>query len=151
MLANAYGARLEAGLGFSAFARIRGIRLYPMYFLGLTIGLAQYWASVQSGGAQSGAWSTTAAIISGLLMIPISYSFTSGYGYNAIQGLLYPFNAPARALFCELTINALSAFFRPRGRALFLLSLGQCSRLAQLRSPRVTPAVGAATLWAAVW
>lgn len=96
-----------------------------MYFLCLTIGLAQYWASVQSGGAQSGAWSTTAAIISGLVMIPISYSFTSGYGYNASQGLLYPFNAPAWSLFfCELAINALYAFFRPRGRAHFLLVIG---------------------------
>ncbi len=95
VIAHAYDRRFEAGLGFWEFAKVRWIRLYPLYFLGfliavLTVPLA--WAL----GLRT--WPLLpAVIIPNLFLLPIWIKFAGG--------LLYPFNNPSWTLFFELVAN----------------------------------------------
>ncbi|MDP3737110.1 MAG: acyltransferase [Hyphomonadaceae bacterium] len=100
VLAHAYGQRLASGaLTPLGFLKIRLIRLYPLYLLGLAIGLAFEVLSVLRG------WQATAlsdvAIIAllGLAFVPTPPVF------NLASANLYPLNSPAWSLFFELVVN----------------------------------------------
>ena len=111
VIAFAYGERLDGGLGFAAFARARLTRLYPMYALGLLLGLVNYAA----GGAVNAPGLVALAFVSGALMLPTFAPFAIGFGAESTNAVLFPFNPPAWSLSDELLCNALFAFFRPRG------------------------------------
>ncbi len=105
VIANAYDARLQAGLPARRFMLIRVIRLYPFYLLGSVLGLVPVLAA-RSGLAAQGlqgdlSWTLSAAV----LMLP------------TLSGAdLYPLDTPAWSLFFELVANL---FY-----ALILRSLG---------------------------
>lgn len=103
VLAHAYGKRLEQGWSPLAFMTARLIRLYPMYLLGLLLGLALSVMGLLRGWVGP-TWSdvlTTAAL--GLLFLPAPPMAAFG------GGALYPFNAPAWSLFFELIANLVYA------------------------------------------
>ena len=103
VLAHAYGKRLEQGWSPLAFMTARVIRLYPMYLLGLMLGLALSVMGLLRGWVGP-TWSdvlTTAAL--GLLFLPAPPMAAFG------GGALYPFNAPAWSLFFELIANLVYA------------------------------------------
>lgn len=103
VLAHAYGRRLEQGWSPLAFMTARLIRLYPMYLLGLLIGLALSVLGLLRGWLGPG-WSdviTTALL--GLLFLPAPPMPAFG------GGALYPFNGPAWSLFFELIANLIYA------------------------------------------
>jgi peptidoglycan/LPS O-acetylase OafA/YrhL len=94
VIANAYEARLHAGLPPGRFLLIRLIRLYPFYLLGSLLGLVPVLAA-RSGLAAQGlqgdlSWTLSAAA----LMLPM----LSGAD-------LYPLDTPAWSLFFELVAN----------------------------------------------
>ena len=99
VLANAYGKRLEGGWSVFAFMRARVIRLYPLYFAGMIIGLSLVLAGVMRG------WETTPIgqigvfVLFGLLFLPAPPIYDFGGGH------LYPFNGPSWSLFFELVVN----------------------------------------------
>lgn len=103
VLAHAYGKRLEHGWSPFAFMTARLIRLYPMYLLGLLIGLALSVFGLLRGWLGP-TWSDviTAGLL-GLLFLPAPPM--SAFG----GGALYPFNGPAWSLFFELVANLIYA------------------------------------------
>ena len=103
VLSHAYGRRLEQGWSPLTFLTARLIRLYPMYLLGLMIGLALSVLGLLRGWVGP-TWSdvlTTAAL--GLLFLPAPPMPAFG------GGSLYPFNGPAWSLFFELIANLIYA------------------------------------------
>jgi peptidoglycan/LPS O-acetylase OafA/YrhL len=103
VLAHAYGRRLEQGWAPLSFMKARLIRLYPMYLLGLILGLALSVMGLLRGWVGP-TWSdvlTTAGL--GLLFLPAPPMASFG------GGALYPFNAPAWSLFFELVANLVYA------------------------------------------
>ncbi len=103
VLAHAYGRRLEQGWSPLSFMTARLIRLYPMYLLGLLIGLALSVLGLLRGWVGP-IWSevlTTAAL--GFLFLPAPPMAAFG------GGALYPFNGPAWSLFFELVANLIYA------------------------------------------
>jgi peptidoglycan/LPS O-acetylase OafA/YrhL len=118
VIANSYGAKLDAGLGASDFAAFRLIRLYPLYFVGLLLGLTQYALASLAGGADA-SWSMLAlAIANALFVLPTLYPFPMGQGAEFTDRVLFPFNGPSWSLSLELFCNGLFVVFRPRGAAL---------------------------------
>jgi peptidoglycan/LPS O-acetylase OafA/YrhL len=114
VIANAYEARLRAGLPPGRFMLIRVIRLYPFYLLGSVLGLVPALAA-RSGLAAQGlqgdlSWTVSAAV----LMLPM----VSGAD-------LYPLDTPAWSLFFELVANLFYALILRSlsGRLLLILIL----------------------------
>ena len=115
VIAHGYVDRLDSGLGIAAFARARLIRLYPMYLLGLLIGIVGYLVTVSAGDADNPAAVVALAAINGLFLIPTFQPLAIGLAAGQLSRMLFPFNGLAWSLFNELLCNTLFAVFRPRG------------------------------------
>jgi peptidoglycan/LPS O-acetylase OafA/YrhL len=71
VVANAYGERLKAGGFFKTFMKTRLIRLYPLYFLGIALGIVVAAFAVITDPAGWWTWpKLTEAAAVGLFMIP---------------------------------------------------------------------------------
>lgn len=112
VLAHAYGARMDAGIGFGRFALLRLVRLYPLYLAGTLIGIAFYLIATRMGtdtglsAAQVGV-----AIVAALLMLPVPVMIGP-------KDWLQPFNVVGWSLFFELAVNlVLVLVWRRLGRA----------------------------------
>lgn len=100
VLSHAYEARFRAGMGTLEFMRVRLIRLYPLYLLGLLLGIAVTLASLF--GRNSMGWdlsSLWAAVLLALLFLPN----LSGKPVDT----LFPLNVPSWSLFLEILVNLL--------------------------------------------
>ena len=105
VIANAYESRFTQGMTFLAFLRARVIRFYPLYILGLAIGIveAAFHVAAHTPHAMSAVRLLESASLS-LLFIPASLG---------TDGTIFPLNAPAWTLFFELVVNfAYAALFR---------------------------------------
>lgn len=121
VIAHSYEARLEAGLTLAGFARIRLIRLYPMYLVGLALGLANYLLSLRAGAPANDIARTVLVGLYGLFFLPTFQRFAIGLGADRTDHVLYPLNGPTWSLFFELASNGLFVALRPRGFALAVL------------------------------
>jgi peptidoglycan/LPS O-acetylase OafA/YrhL len=83
ILAHAFEAKLQAGMGIWEFMRLRLIRLYPLYAIGLLFGIVAYH------GEMGIVWPT----LKGVLFIP------------SMGDRLFPFNPPSWTLFDQLLMN----------------------------------------------
>jgi peptidoglycan/LPS O-acetylase OafA/YrhL len=96
VIAHAYDRRFADGLGFWAFVKVRLIRLYPLYFLGMAIAVLTIPMARLLGERT---WPLLPSIlIPELLILPNLFVRFAG-------GNLYPFNNPSWTLFFELTAN----------------------------------------------
>lgn len=114
VLAQAYG---DKSLTFVDFMRIRLVRLYPLYLVGLGLGVAAYLMS------QAMTPSVASSIGLGLIFMP---TFFDVPGVESGLGI-YPFNAPSWSLFFELAVNALWFAVKPRlaaSKFIFILAIG---------------------------
>jgi peptidoglycan/LPS O-acetylase OafA/YrhL len=98
VLALAYDARLKQGMSARTFMSARIIRLYPLYLLGLAIGLAfvfygalRHWGNVTP-------FQVAVAAGFGLFFVPLPPFFSSIVH-------LFPLNGPSYSLFYELVVN----------------------------------------------
>ncbi|NVN10595.1 acyltransferase family protein [Nguyenibacter vanlangensis] len=96
VLADAYSARLDAGMALSGFMWKRVLRLWPLYALGLTISAAATALAIAMYHTPA---SKLAPFLPALFYIPW---FGSGQ-------LLYPLNYPSWSLFYELVVNLVMA------------------------------------------
>ena len=100
VLARAYGARFDAGLGVREFLRMRMIRFYPLYVLGTCIGFAAIlWPMVRGYTARPGPVSLVFSILASLIMLP-GPSIPGDLPY-----LMLPYDPPAWSLLFELVAN----------------------------------------------
>jgi len=117
VLAKAYSTSLGHPGGAARFLKLRLIRLYPMYLLGLVLGIAvAVYAALQAGtGSELSSMAVSAG--AGLFFLPSPATLSQPYD------VLFPFDPPAWSLFFELVANTAWVFlaFAFRGRARFLL------------------------------
>jgi peptidoglycan/LPS O-acetylase OafA/YrhL len=100
VLAHAYAARFRQGMSIIQFMKIRLIRLYPLYFLGLIAGATVLALGLRSRETFDFTQRDIAlCFISGTLLLPCSKS------------QLFPINPPAWSLFFELIVNLLFVAF----------------------------------------
>jgi peptidoglycan/LPS O-acetylase OafA/YrhL len=118
VIAQAYEARLAGGLGLARFAEIRLVRLYPLVFLGVMLGLVR-------------------ALVSTALHQRLAYTphqIAIGFPFNLLilpapTGLsdTFPLNGPVWSLFFEMVANvlfAITAFRWPRAALATLIVIG---------------------------
>jgi peptidoglycan/LPS O-acetylase OafA/YrhL len=118
VLSHAYEARFRAGMGTLEFMRVRLIRLYPLYFLGLLLGIAVTVASLL--GRNSMGWDPS-LLVSAILLALLFLPDLSGRPVDT----LFPLNVPSWSLFLEVLVNLLFVLAWPllKTRRLVLLSL----------------------------
>lgn len=101
VIAHAYGADLTARGSFWPFMRVRLIRLYPLYLVGLLLGALVVGLRMLSGVEEGSRLSLVIGAVCGIFFLP---QFS-----NASGAMLYPLNPPAWSLFFELIANAIYA------------------------------------------
>ena len=95
VIAFAYEPRLRAGMTAATFLRQRLVRLYPLYFLGLMMGLCAFLIAAIGDPAKLGA--------AGLSLVPQLFMLPSPDLNHS--GDLYPLNMPGWTLLFELAVN----------------------------------------------
>ncbi|MET0518851.1 MAG: acyltransferase [Burkholderiaceae bacterium] len=116
VIAHSYQGKLAAGMGLREFSVARLARLYPLYFVGLLLGvLALLGSPFQPAPAPQ---EQATAIGFGLLVLP----YLNGQLWPAIaggaQGSVFPLNEPAWSLFYELFVNLVFFAWVRHGRML---------------------------------
>lgn len=108
VLSHVYGARLAAGMGVIDFMRVRLIRLYPLYLVGLLVGFSLSLVQVIRWGMHP-AETLALPFALNLFMLP------------SFSGLTFPFDPPAWSLFFELVVNVafVALFLRLTPRVLW--------------------------------
>lgn len=101
VLGAIYEPRFRAGLSVGDFLVARLLRLYPLYLLGLAIGLLSGGIALVLGKGDLSAPDFLVAVVTGLVMLP---SPTWG-----ADDSLFPLNFPAWSLFFELCANLVLA------------------------------------------
>jgi peptidoglycan/LPS O-acetylase OafA/YrhL len=102
VLAMAYSDMVKDRAGVARFFKLRIIRLYPLYLLGLIIGMAVTLAFALRGWGEVEPGSFLPSAISGVLFLPSP----STLGAVPPNDALFPFDGPAWSLFFELVANA---------------------------------------------
>jgi peptidoglycan/LPS O-acetylase OafA/YrhL len=103
VIAASYEQRLAEGLTVYDFLKIRLLRLYPLYFVGLSIAVLIIFASLLLRGE------VTQANLANWDDLPFSlFMLPSPPSLNVFH-FLYPLNIPAWSLLLELMINVLYA------------------------------------------
>ena len=101
VIAHAYDARLAAGMTAKEFIGRRLLRLYPLFALGLALGLIVALIEVASGLAREPVGLLAVQFICGLLFLP----------YPSVEpgALIVPLNGPYWSLILEMQINVIFA------------------------------------------
>ncbi|MEU2154388.1 acyltransferase [Streptomyces sp. NPDC019396] len=105
VLAHAYEDRLRRGMTPLEFLRRRWARLYPLYGLGLLLGIVHAVVCIQYGSpTEPWSWARLFTVLPfSLLMLPAP-----------VTQVLFPLNGPMWSIFFELLANLLwVAFWRP--------------------------------------
>jgi peptidoglycan/LPS O-acetylase OafA/YrhL len=108
VIAHAYENKILQGMGQVSFYLARLIRLYPMYLIGLTLGLL---AAVVSSTSPVHAEKMTNAWLLGMFWIPTWKTDIWPVGTHSIVGPSFPLNVPSWSLFFELCANAVFYFY----------------------------------------
>ncbi len=132
VIAHAYDGRLRAGLRVGGFTLVRLIRFWPLYALGLALGVARELLLVATGNDYAlSVPMLLAAVTLGLAFLPLPLA---SRGDN-----LFPLNVPSWSLFFELLINILYVAVWPWLSLAVLLVAIAASGIALVL---VTPAIG---------
>ncbi|MDR7305629.1 acyltransferase [Rhodoferax saidenbachensis] len=105
VIALSYTHRILEGLSFFEFFKIRLLRLYPMYFMGLLLGVAALWAYGPSNLSLTP--DVFKMLFVGIFSVPYFGSFPWESGNLLNQAVVFPFNDPAWSLFFEIFANIL--------------------------------------------
>lgn len=103
VLTHAYGQRLRNGLTLGDFTRARLVRLYPLYGIGLLIGVFTLTGENLLPSAALG-----------VCFVPYLTPHTVTIGGVATANMLYPLNGPSWSLFDEIIVNILFAIMAIR-------------------------------------
>jgi peptidoglycan/LPS O-acetylase OafA/YrhL len=120
VVAEAYGRRLEQGLGWRQFMGLRLLRFYPLYLLGTALGVFSYvhfTLTHPTGVVTPAAFAASLAL--NLFFIPSWFVPTD----------IFPVLGPAWSLFFELLVNAGYGLFHRALKGPWLLGLIALSAL----------------------
>lgn len=102
VVALAYGERMAQGMGARAFLRARFVRLWPLFALGMAVGLSAFVIRGLRFGDLD-VWETVKSF-------SFQASFLPDLSTAASDGRMFPMNGPAWSLFFELGVNVVFAF-----------------------------------------
>ncbi len=97
VIAYVYEAKFAAGMSVREFALHRIVRLYPLYLVGMALGIGMLLLTVVIGGTGDGAGE---ALGKQMVHAPLQLLMLPAPG-----DYLYPLNPPAWTLFFELAVN----------------------------------------------
>ena len=126
VIAYSYGAKILDGMTFRQFLLIRLVRLGPLYFAGLWVGLTVAFFTMRAGdlGSISPMQLSTAALLGAAWLPYLNHlSWSWEFGNGAINGSIFPLNDPAWSLFFEMFINCIFFFYVYKFRKLVSISL----------------------------
>lgn len=103
VLAHVYAERLRSKMSLFAFMRVRVIRLYPLYVVGLAMAAVLAAIHVVNGWRDASATQLFGAIAFGLFMLPSPPAFSLWHNSP------YSLNGPSWSLFFELFVNVIFA------------------------------------------
>lgn len=113
VLAFAYQPKLDSGWPTKTFLKVRVIRLYPLYLLGLLVGTAFWLLRARFGHASPGI-AIGIAFALGLFVLPMPP------GVQSPEGASFPLNIPTWSLFYEILANVFHALLLRRRSIPFL-------------------------------
>ncbi|MDB5360475.1 MAG: acyltransferase [Rhodospirillales bacterium] len=119
VIAHAYERRLQAGQSTGEFMMRRLIRLYPLYWVGMTLPLVVIGLDASVGLPHLNRALAGISYMFGMLFLPTPDRF------SPIGGFTFPLNDPAWSLSLEIAVNALyaAALVRLSGRHLSIFTL----------------------------
>lgn len=95
VIEHAYGHKLRTKLGLWTFTKLRLIRFYPLYLVGLAAGVALELAQIQLGAKSAISYEILFAQAAlALIFVPAFFEIDA-----------FPINVPAWSLFIELLVN----------------------------------------------
>jgi peptidoglycan/LPS O-acetylase OafA/YrhL len=109
VLAHAYEEKLNEGMSFPAFMKLRLVRLYPLYLMGLAVMLLYLGLRMKSGGPDAPHFGSVLA--SGLLT---AFYLPTPPSLSQAPTQIFPLNNPAWSLFFELIVNIAYGLVAPR-------------------------------------
>lgn len=143
VLWRTYAPRLSAGaggMGVAAFMRLRLIRLYPIFALGILFGAAFAVQGILRHSEGSLSWAAfVPSFALNLAMLP-----------SPFDRQLYPINLPSWSLFYELLANLLLALVLVRLRERALFAVIAAAGIGLLAAGHAAGGLGGGDEWAAV-
>jgi peptidoglycan/LPS O-acetylase OafA/YrhL len=148
VIAFSYGDKILQGMSFREFLWLRFIRLAPMYFLGLGLGLLAILLSMLKAQALDiDARQVITAFTLGLVWLPYFQDGIWPFGTGRIPGAAFPLNDPAWSLFFELFANLAFFFwvyfFRKSSSLLLVLFAGTVFIACTVWLKQINPGWGA--------
>lgn len=107
VIAHAYDRKLIGGMSFAGFMRVRLIRFYPLYLLGLGVGLLRVALLIVHGDPSF-------SMLDPLIILPFALLFLPAPPTGYAGDTLYPLEPPAWSLGVELIVNGVFAAFHRR-------------------------------------
>ncbi len=132
VLTYAYGARLDAGWSTWEYCKTRLVRLYPLYLLGLALGVAYVVAIHLFRHLPPLGGHLLPTLGLGLLLLPV----LSTHPFSNTAA--FPLNYPSWSILFELLVNIGQALFLRRRSSRFLLGVAAVSLLGMLGYTRMT-------------
>jgi peptidoglycan/LPS O-acetylase OafA/YrhL len=106
VIAHSYGKKIASGLPFRDFLILRIIRLAPLYFLGLFLGIIAFFlAASKNPSIPVSLTEISYAISLAALGLPYLNHVAWPFGNGDVLGAIFPLNDPAWTLFFEFFIN----------------------------------------------
>ena len=99
VIGNAYEDRLRHSMSLLTFVRVRLVRLYPLFLLGMVMGIAVSLVKAFEILSGTSVPAFAVAAVMGVFMIPF------GHLPYSEATFAFPFDGPAWSLFLELTVN----------------------------------------------
>lgn len=146
IIAHAYEAKMLVSLSAARFVALRLIRLYPLYLLGLALGLMEALAEFNFGQTQ--AWTAAQILVStaaGLLMLPAPPGILDG------AAPAFRLNPPAWSLFFEMAVNILYGLLVTRLTNRVLGVVVAASALAMLGTALYVGDLNVGSYWNSLW
>jgi len=103
VLAHVYGERLQRGMSFPAFMRVRLIRLYPLYLAAVLISVAMSVIVATKGWEPYALWQVFTSLGFALFLLPCPPAL------SLWPNAPFPLVGPSWSLFFELVVNAVYA------------------------------------------
>ncbi|ANL24950.1 acyltransferase 3 family protein (plasmid) [Rhizobium sp. N113] len=127
IIADIYGRRLSRGLPFQSFMKARMKRLYPLYLIGILVGLVQIILLTSWGLRAQSAVDLLVSTATNTFVLPSPMYFLQAH---PMQGM-FPINGPAWSMFWELLVNIVFALwlFQLSVRALCAVALVSAASL----------------------
>jgi len=124
VIAHSYGSRLRNDMSFLEYLGKRFIRLYPMFIMGLFIGVPVLYLLQKSAYTNAPSSFIATGLMCNLVYLPAFNGFeVQNFGRSATSiGEIFPSNPPAWSLFFEVIASfAFLALFRFNRKVLYIL------------------------------